>query len=279
MTQVPFDVYAKDFVAIYDDLSVWSAMAGELLLKEIPMGRETGPWEKVLDIGCGTGFPLAELAGRFGPACQLTGLDMWEEAIVRVLEKIKQWRLKNVDLSIGDAAAMEFGDNSFDLIVSNLGVNNFAAPEKVLEECKRVLVPQGTLALTTNLTGHMKEFYGAFAQALTRTGASEAIEMLDQHVAHRGTIESVVAQLETAGFKVARTKTLTKSMRYRNWDAFWSHAFINLAFKPTWLEIAAAAKVPDLFDQVAAHLEPQIRKDGEFSLSVPLAYVEAQAMS
>lgn len=277
MTQAPFDIYAKDFVAVYDDVSVWSTLAGELLLGEIPMGSQDGPWGRVLDIGCGTGFPLVELAGRFGPNCQLTGIDVWEEAILRVLQKIKQWRLRNVDVSIGDAAAMEFGDASFDLIVSNLGINNFEHPKKVLTECNRVLVPGGALAMTTNLTGHMQEFYDVFAEVLEHAGEPHAVNMLVEHIAHRGTVESVVSLLEGADFHVLKTKTITKVLRYSSWDAFWSNPLIALAFKPGWQEIADASKLTDVFDRIAERLESQIREDGEVRLSVPFAYIEVQA--
>jgi len=37
----------------------------------------------VLDIGCGTGFPLFELAHQLGPSAKLIGVDIWEPAILR----------------------------------------------------------------------------------------------------------------------------------------------------------------------------------------------------
>lgn len=277
MSGYPFDVYAKDFVAVYDDLSLWSALAGEVLLENIPMRpAHAEAWTSVLDVGCGTGFPLIELSARFVPSCKLTGMDMWEEALFRVRDKVQQWRIKNVEISIGNAAAMDFADDSFDLVVSNLGINNFEDPLKVLMQCRRVMKPQGTLAFTTNLTGHMQAFYNAFATVLDELDAGDARHTLDQHIAHRGTMESVGALLTDAEFRIDRTETITKVLRYSNWDAFWTHPFIALAFKPAWEEIAKTTNAPDIFDQVAALLEPQIKREGELRLNVPFAYVEAR---
>jgi ubiquinone/menaquinone biosynthesis C-methylase UbiE len=35
----------------------------------------------VLDVGCGTGFPLLELAERLGPDARLHGVDPWVPAM------------------------------------------------------------------------------------------------------------------------------------------------------------------------------------------------------
>jgi arsenite methyltransferase len=52
------DLSNHDVVAAYDELPLWSATFGLLLFRHVPM--QLGM--KVLDVGCGTGFPLLELA-------------------------------------------------------------------------------------------------------------------------------------------------------------------------------------------------------------------------
>jgi ubiquinone/menaquinone biosynthesis C-methylase UbiE len=66
---------------------------------------------------------------------------------------------------------MSFADGTFDLLVSNLGINNFDDPPAVLCECRRVARPGAKLALTTNLQGHMQQLYGLYAQVLAATPA------------------------------------------------------------------------------------------------------------
>jgi arsenite methyltransferase len=57
---------------------------GLLLLDEVPIAGV----KVALDVGCGTGFPLIELAERLGPATHVHGLDPWAAALSRAAEKI-----------------------------------------------------------------------------------------------------------------------------------------------------------------------------------------------
>lgn len=96
------------------------------------------PHLAILDLACGTGFPLFELAQVYGSSCQVTGIDLWKEAVERARTKQQVYQLPNVQILEADAAHLPFQENEFDLIVSHLGVNNFADPEAVLTECFRV---------------------------------------------------------------------------------------------------------------------------------------------
>jgi SAM-dependent methyltransferase len=61
------DFGAPDTVSAYDELPLWSAMTGLLLLEHVELKSDA----RVLDVGCGTGFPLIELAERLGPASRV----------------------------------------------------------------------------------------------------------------------------------------------------------------------------------------------------------------
>ena len=93
----------------------------------------------MLDLGCGTGFPLLELAERLGPGTSVIGLDPWHEALRRARTKRDIWPVTGVEVVRGDGASMPFRESSFDLVVSNLGVNNFDDVDAALAECRRVL--------------------------------------------------------------------------------------------------------------------------------------------
>src|SRR6185503_17961936 len=63
MPRLDFLAFNADFsspqiLAAYDELPLWSAMFGLLLLEEAPLANVG----RALDVGCGTGFPLVELA-------------------------------------------------------------------------------------------------------------------------------------------------------------------------------------------------------------------------
>ncbi|MBX7243779.1 MAG: class I SAM-dependent methyltransferase [Bacteroidia bacterium] len=120
----------ESFANAFDELPLWSASFGLLLLKHLDLK----PSQTVVDVGSGTGFPLLELAGRLGKSCKLYGVDPWSNANKRARQKIQQYGLTNVEILECSAAAIPLESQSVDLITSNLGINNFDEPEKVFQE-------------------------------------------------------------------------------------------------------------------------------------------------
>ena len=116
---------SENFVNTFDELPLWSAPFGLLMLKHL----ELKPNLKVVDIGSGAGFPLLELASRLGNTCKLYGIDPWHNANNRAKEKIRNYGLTNVEIIECNAEQIPFEDNSIDLVVSNLGMNNFSHPD------------------------------------------------------------------------------------------------------------------------------------------------------
>ncbi len=194
--------WTSDAITVYDELPLWSAMAGLLLFEHLPLRPEM----RALDVGFGTGFPLFELAQRLGPTSSVVGLDPWAAPQARVLLKQRMWAVGNARVVRGDAARMPFGDAQFDLVVSNLGLNNFDDAPAAVGECARVQVHGGTIAITTNLVGHMDEFYEVFATTLCEMGLNDELASLQRHIDHRATVVGVRALFETAGLRVARVE-------------------------------------------------------------------------
>jgi ubiquinone/menaquinone biosynthesis C-methylase UbiE len=266
------DFGAADTVSAYDELPLWSAMAGLLLLEHVELKRGA----RVLDVGCGTGFPLIELAERLGPASRVCGIDPWSAALARARFKARVRRVVNVAVVGGDAGALPFPDACFDLIVSNLGVNNFEKPEAALREIRRVARPGSKLALTTNLKGHMKEFYDVFEETLAETGDGKALEALKAHVDHRATVEKLTALFEGSGFRLARVREARAAMRFADGSALLRHYFIKLGFLDGWKGVVEAGQREDVFARLESKLNRASRLRGALELTVPLAYVEAQ---
>jgi arsenite methyltransferase len=262
----PFDDASPRDVALYDELPLWSALAGELLLENVTMAGA----RRILDLGCGTGFPLVELTERVGPATFVAGVDRWFEGLRRANAKIARWTHGNAAVARGDGAALPFRDGTFDLVVSNLGVNNFDDPEATLGECRRVLRAGGRIGLSSNLVGHMGELYAAFEQVLHARHDRAALDRLRRHVEHRATVASLTARLQGAGFRVEAVNEREAVMRFANAEALFSHHFIRFGFRPAWEEIAA-----DAFPTLRLELDRLADEQGAIRLTIPLAYLEA----
>jgi len=74
-----YDLHQPELASAFDQVSFWSARFGALLFKHLTLR----PHLTILDLACGTGFPLFELAQVYGTSCQVTGIDLWKEAVER----------------------------------------------------------------------------------------------------------------------------------------------------------------------------------------------------
>jgi demethylmenaquinone methyltransferase/2-methoxy-6-polyprenyl-1,4-benzoquinol methylase len=102
----------------------------------------------ILDVACGTGSVMLQVARRSPPSTHIIGVD-FTAAMLRVgrrrlLHAGLQHRLH---LCAADALCLPCADNRFDVVTIMFGVRNFAAPTTGLAECYRVLRPGGRLCL------------------------------------------------------------------------------------------------------------------------------------
>jgi ubiquinone/menaquinone biosynthesis C-methylase UbiE len=265
-----FDPDSAELAAHYDELSLWSAPFGQLLLEQVPLRRG----QVTLDVGAGTGFLTVELAQRCGPDGRVIAVDPWAAGLDQLRRKAAYLRLANVRTIVGDAAATGLPPASVDVVVSNLGINNFDEPDAVLAECRRVLRPGGSVVVSSNLVGHMAELYEEFEAALADTGHPERLPALAEHVAHRATVESTTRLFERAGLRPARVTTGAFRLRYADGAALLGHFFIRLAFLPQWHDVAG----PDadaVLDRLRHRLDERAAAQGVLSLTVPMACLVA----
>lgn len=97
----------------------------------------------VLDVGCGVGRPTKDLAQFTGKIIAIDGNDkMLEEA------KVRCDGIENLELKKDDALAMDFPDNSFDLVYASYNLIGDVEPEdkqKLINEMTRVAKPGGRI--------------------------------------------------------------------------------------------------------------------------------------
>ncbi len=265
------DHTAEGFGELYDELPLWSAPFGLLLLDRVPMK----PGSTILDVGAGTGWLTIELAERGGAGTRVLAVDPWAEGMKRLRRKIEQRALGNIRLFEQDAATLELMDESVDVIVSNLGINNFENPDAVLGVCFRAAKPGATLLMTTNLTGHMAEFYEVYRAVLIEMGRSDRLEALEENIRHRGTVESVAERIEKAGFVVADRVLDSFRMRFADGSSLLRHHFVRLGFVEGWKSVAPADAVEETFRLLERRLNELAEKRGDLSLTVPIALVTA----
>jgi ubiquinone/menaquinone biosynthesis C-methylase UbiE len=263
-----FDLSDAALTSSWDETCLWSSYFGAVLLDAVDFKRNA----EILDIGSGTGFPLLEIAQRFGKSSHITGIDPWEAAVKRLHFKAKAMEISNYKLLVQKAESLPFADSYFDLIVSNVGINNVDDPPKVMQECRRVCKRGGQFVMTTNLPETMIEFYDIFKEVLTQNNLGDAIPQLERHIsAKRMTMQENINLIEEGGFKIKDIKEGGFALRFLDGTSFLNHHFIKLAFLPSWKKIVPEDKLKYIFEIIENELNKLALKNGELSLTVPYA--------
>lgn len=103
------------------------------------------PGQRLLDVAGGTGdisFRFLQRAGR-GHA---TVLDLTEPMLVEGRKRAEAASMADsLDWVVGDAMALPFPDNTFDVYTISFGIRNVTRPQEALNEAFRVLRPGGRL--------------------------------------------------------------------------------------------------------------------------------------
>ncbi|MDD9725357.1 bifunctional demethylmenaquinone methyltransferase/2-methoxy-6-polyprenyl-1,4-benzoquinol methylase UbiE [Roseovarius sp. SK2] len=101
--------------------------------------------QRLLDVAGGTGdiaFRFLERAG----SGHATVLDLTEPMLVEGRKRAEAEQMaESLDWVVGDAMALPFADNSFDVYTISFGIRNVTRPQEALNEAFRVLKPGGRL--------------------------------------------------------------------------------------------------------------------------------------
>jgi len=154
--------WRHDLTAWFIDTFLFRGQWRELRQKTADLAQ-LHPGEQVLDVVCGTGQLLLDVARRVGRAGYIAGVDPGIEQIARARAKAAR-RNDPIEFQIGVIEQLPFPDRSFDVVFSTLMMHHLPAPLKRqgLAEIDRVLKPGGRLVIA-DFT-HKKERAGQAAR-------------------------------------------------------------------------------------------------------------------
>jgi ubiquinone/menaquinone biosynthesis C-methylase UbiE len=115
------------------------------------------PGDRVLDVGCGPGTITTDLANRVAPG-EVLGVDVAEDVVAEAARSAAEANRTNVRFARGDAYGTDAADRSFDVVHAHQVLQHLGDPIAALREMRRVLRPDGLLAVRDS-------DYGAFVWA------------------------------------------------------------------------------------------------------------------
>lgn len=103
--------------------------------------------DRILDVGCGTGYFARMLSATVGADGAVVGIDASPEMIDHAISLTRSGA--NTSFDVASASALPFPDSSFDVVVSSLTMHHLAPADQLpaIQEMRRVLRPGGTLLI------------------------------------------------------------------------------------------------------------------------------------
>lgn len=131
-----------DAVAVPYEHAAFFTYFGRKLVTQLQLTSEM----RVLDVAAGRGallFPAAEAVS------YVAGIDISPEMVAQTNAEIQARGLTNAEMQVMDAEKLEFADESFEGVMCGYALFFFDPPDQALSEMRRVLKPNGQLALMT----------------------------------------------------------------------------------------------------------------------------------
>lgn len=117
----------------------WFSRMRTKIMATIPFEREQT--FSLLDLSCGSGDLLAEIKKTY-PSATLFGIDASEK-----LKDIAKQNARTAEIIVGDAHALPYRDNNFDIITCALAFHHYHDASQAAQEIFRVLKPNGELVV------------------------------------------------------------------------------------------------------------------------------------
>lgn len=174
--------------------------------------------QKLLDVAGGTGDISFRFLKRAGSG-HATVLDLTEPMLVEGRKRAEAASLSDsLEWVVGDAMALPFEDNTFDVYTISFGIRNVTRPQKALEEAYRVLKPGGRLMVlefSQIPNDMMQKAYDLYSfNVIPRMGQliandADSYQYLVESIRKFPDQETFLGMVRDAGFENAKYRNLT----------------------------------------------------------------------
>jgi arsenite methyltransferase len=156
------------------------------------------PGQHLLDLGCGPGFAVAELAGEVGADGTVTGVDGSEQMLVAARRRCADQ--PNVRFARADAGSIPLPAAAVDGAVCVQVLEYVPDPDAVLRELARVVRPGGRVVVW-DVDWSSVSWHTARPERMARV-----LRAFDEHLTHPALPRTLVASLRSAGFSDVRVE-------------------------------------------------------------------------
>lgn len=173
----------------------------------------------VLDLGCGTGVVVRQIARRKSFSGRLVGIDLSPYLIDAAVAIAGQEGVADrIEFGVGDTTSLELADGSFDTVIAHTLFSHVDDPAAVLAECARVTRPGGAIIVFDGDWASMN-----FAQDNPLLAKANSEKLIAADVTQPFVMRQMPRYARRAGLVVA--KLLPNVIAEAGKAEFWASAF------------------------------------------------------
>jgi ubiquinone/menaquinone biosynthesis C-methylase UbiE len=169
--------------------------------------------QRILDIAAGAGEQSISAAEKVGPSGYVLATDISANILDYARQMAQQAGLKNIETKVMDGENLELDDETFDAVISRVGLIYFPDQQKALKEMLRVLKPGGKMGAIVYSTPEKNKFFSV-PVSIIRNRAKLQPPLPGQpgpfSLGAEGVIEKAFSQ---AGFKNTRTELVNSPLQ------------------------------------------------------------------
>lgn len=184
---------------------------------------------RLLDVGCGPGTITLGLARAVAPGDAI-GIDPVPGIVAEALSQDRA-ELEGLSFAVGDAYDLDFEDETFDVVHAHQVLQHLARPVDALREMRRVLKPNGVMAVRDADYGTMaggpgspelERFFILYRAVTARNGA----EALAGRYLKSWFLEAGISNLQIS----ATPRVMSAESDTRNWGYSWAERTLHSNF-------------------------------------------------
>jgi ubiquinone/menaquinone biosynthesis C-methylase UbiE len=136
-------------------LEKWLGHATEIMLDMAGVGAGS----RILDVAAGAGGQTLAAAWRLGPTGYVLATDISANLLKFAAEEVRQAGLTNGETRVMDGENLEVEPESFDVVISRVGLIYFPDQQKALTGMRQALKPGGRVAAIVYSTAENNKFF------------------------------------------------------------------------------------------------------------------------
>ena len=171
------------------------------------------PGNRVLDVAAGAGGQTIPVAKRVGPTGYVLATDISPNILDYAAQVARRAGLTNVDTRAMDGENLEVADESFDAVISRVGLIYFPDQQKALKSMRRALKPGGRVAAIVYSTAENNKFFSLPVSIIRRRAQLPPPLPGQPGPFSLGNPGVLQVALEQAGFQDVQIRTVPAPLR------------------------------------------------------------------